>query len=233
MKRFTVSAVAAAALMVSAVSGMADARVTLDVASANVFRGSTLNDGLVVQPGLEVSLHGFTLGAWGNLDLDDYDGRVEKNQFGEIDLYASYAIPVDFATLSIGYIEYTYPGYAVEADREVNLGVGLDVLLNPQVTVSYGVDGGVDKSLHVGAGIGHSIALAEGFGLDLGATVAYVDIDGGESGFADYTVSAALTHGPFAASVTYIGQIDDDVLPDGPGAYDVDVVGMLSFALDL
>jgi uncharacterized protein (TIGR02001 family) len=232
MRQLRVSAVAAAALMMSAGMAMADARVTLDVASANVFRGATLNDGLVVQPGLEVALHGLTLGAWGNLDLDDYDGTVEKNQFGEIDLYASYAIPVDVATLSVGYIEYTYPGTeVVEADREVNVGVGLDVLLSPHVTVSYGVDGSVDKSWHVGAGIGHSIGLAEGFGLDLGATVAWVDPDEGKSGFADYTVTAGLSHGIFAASVTYIGQIDDKVLPDD--VYDVEVVGKLSLAIDL
>ncbi len=231
MRHFTVMAVAAAALMMSAGMAMADARVSLDVASANVFRGATLNDGLVVQPGLEVSLHGLTLGAWGNLDLDDYDGMVEKNQFGEIDLYLSYAIPVEFASLSVGYIEYTYPGSVVEADREVNLGVGLDLLLNPNVTISYGVDGGVKKSLHVGAGIGHSIGLAEGFSLDLGATVAWVDPDEGKSGFADYTVTAGLSHGIFAASVTYIGQLDDKVLTDDD--YDVKVVGMLSLAIDL
>ncbi len=227
--------VAAAALMVSAGAGLADdgARVTLDVASANVFRGATLNDGLVVQPGLEVTLYGLTFGAWGNLDLDDYDGTVEKKQFGEIDLYLSYAIPVDIATFNVGYIEYTYPGTVGKADREVQLGLGLDVLLAPSVTVSYGVDGSVNKSLHVGAGISHAIALTDAVGLELAAGVAYVDPDEGKSGFADYTLTAGLNFGILGASVTYIGQIDDKVLPDGPGAYDVEVVGKVSLALEL
>ena len=35
-----------------------------------------------------------------------------------------------------------------------------------------------------------------------------------------------------SASVTYVGQIDDDVLPDGAGAYDAEVVGMIGVGYD-
>lgn len=233
MKTYRLAAALTAGMMLAGAAGeaMADASVTLDIASAYVFRGITFNDGPVVQPGIEVTLHGLTLGAWGNLDLDDYDGAVAKKQFGEIDLYASYAIPVDILTLNVGYIEYAYPGSEGKADREVNLGIDLDVPLNPSVTVSYGVDGAVNKSWHVGAGIDHTVALTDGLGLDLGATVGYVNPDEGKSGFADFTVSAGLTYGPLTLSVTHIGQIDDKVLTDD--AYDVEVVGMLSLAFDL
>ncbi|MDP6631544.1 MAG: MltA-interacting MipA family protein, partial [Kiritimatiellia bacterium] len=54
------------ALMACVSVGMAaEASVSLDVASAYVFRGATLNDGLVLQPGLEISGLPVTLGVWG------------------------------------------------------------------------------------------------------------------------------------------------------------------------
>ncbi len=233
MKRFMTAVVAAAALVASTGRGLADAAVTLDVASAYVFRGVTFNDGLVVQPGLEVALYGVTFGAWGNLDIDDYDGTLEDGQFSEVDWYLAYGIPVGPVEIGLGYTEYTYPGAEGEADREVSLGVAADLPLAPELTFYYGVDGGIDKSWYVEAGIGHSFELADGVALDLGATIGYLNPDEGKSGFSDYSVSAGISYGVLGASVTYIGQIDDKVLPDGPGSYDVKVVGMLSLAFEL
>ena len=48
----------------------------------------------------------------------------------------------------------------------------------------------------------------------------------------DIAQSAGVSYSVVSASVTYVGQIDSDVLPDGAGAYDVDVYGMLSVAYD-
>jgi hypothetical protein len=156
------------------------------------------------------------------------------NQFQEVDLYGSYALPCKLMDLSIGYTEYLYPSGGGEADREVAVSAGksagpVDLALD----IYYGVDGGIEKSLYVeaSAGTGFDIGC---LGAELGASVGYADPDGGESGFANYTVSAGLGYGPIGASVMYIGQIDDDVLPDveDGGAYDVEVVGVLSAAVD-
>jgi len=230
--------IAAAALTAALLTGaarpvLADASVTLDIASAYVFRGITFNDGPVVQPGIEVTLHGLTIGAWGNLDLDDYDGAVEKNQFSEIDWYLAYGIPVGLAEIGIGYTEYTFPGAEGDAEREVSLGVGFDVPLAPELAVYYGVDGGIEKDLYLEAGLGHGFALMDGLELDLGATIGYLNPDEGKSGFSAWSLTAGLSYGMFGASVTYYGQLDDKVLPDGPGAYDVEIVGMLSLAIDI
>lgn len=206
--------------------------VGVDFSSAYVFRGITLNDGLVAQPSLEAGIFpGVTVGVWGNYDIDDYNGALDDGQFSEIDLYASYDIPVpcDVTSLSIGYTEYTYPQGA-EADREVSLSAGFDVPLAPSVAVYYGVDGAVDKNIYVEGGVGHDLDLAEGVGLSLGATVGYLDPDEGDSGFSHYTVGASLSYSFVSVGVTYIGQIDDDVLPDGEFAYDTEVVGTLSFS---
>jgi len=225
--------IVSAGMMMAAGSVLAGGSASLDLASAYVFRGVTFNDGLVLQPGVKVAEYGVTLGAWGNLDLDDYAGAVAENQFSEIDLYGSYALPVEAADISVGYTEYTYPGAEGEADREVSLSIGLKVLASPSVAVYYGVDGGIDKTLYIEGAVGHELELGEGIGLKLGATVGYVDPDGGTSGFSHFTAKAGLSYACLAASVTYIGQIDEEVLPDGAGAYDAEVVGVIGVSGDL
>lgn len=234
MKKMKVLSGVVAVVMMMAASAVygADASLSLDVASAYVFRGVTLNDGAVLQPGLEVSgLGGLTIGVWGNLDLDDYDGSLEKGEFSEVDIYASYALPVDLFDLSIGYTEYTYP-MGGNADREVGVSAGKSVgPVDLVADVFYGIDGGSEKSLYVELSAGTAFELGV-VGAELGAAVGYLNPDGGESGFSHFTVSAGVSYGPVGASVMYIGQIDDDVLPDGAGAYDVKVVGMLSAAFD-
>ena len=230
-----ITGVAAVALLVAPAAFAADVDVTVDVASAYVFRGDTLNDGPVVQPGLEVGLpYGLTVGVWGNFDLDDYDGALEKNQFSEIDVYVSYALPVELLDISIGYTEYTYPGAEGKADREIGIAFGYDLdLFEVGLGVFYGVDGGIDKQLFAELTVGTSYELAEDVSLDLGAGVGYLNPDEGKSGFSGYSLSAGVSYGVLGASVTYYGQINDDVLVDveDGGTYDVDVVGMLSLAL--
>ena len=203
----------------------------VDFASAYVFRGVTFNDEPVAQPYLEAGiLPGLTVGVWGNYDIGDYDGALAGDEFSEIDLYASYAIPVEGVDLSLGYTEYTYPNALLEADREVSLSAGLDLPLAPSIGVYYGLDGGIEENIYVEAGVGHDLDLAEGVGLSLGATVGYLEPDIGESGFHHYTVSATLGYGFVSAGVKYVGQIDDEVLTDDQ--YDVEVIGTLSLSTE-
>ncbi len=234
------------AVMMMAVSSVygAEASLSLDAASAYVFRGVTFNDGAVLQPGLEVGgLGGLTVGTWGNLDLDDYDGVVADGQFSEVDLYGSYALPCTLLDLSVGYTEYLYPSAGGDADREVGVSVGKGV--GPVALAAdfyYGLDGLIEKSLYVELSAGSEFELGC-LGAELGTAVGYVEPDEGESGFSHFTVSAGLSYGVIGASVMYIGQIDDDVLGDVVKAdaaqgvefgygYDVEVVGMLSAAVD-
>jgi uncharacterized protein (TIGR02001 family) len=234
----------------------AEAGVTMDLASAYVFRGETFNDGAVLQPGVEVGGMPIplTVGVWANLDMDDYGGTLEDGQFSEVDLYLSWALPAPGEKLSwsVGYTEYTYPGAAGDveagldeagepvaevgfgvADRELSLSLGLESLLSPALTVYYGVDGGIEDSLYAELAVGHDIAAGKAT-VSLSGTVAYADPDGGQDGFSNYTASLGVSYGCLAASVTYVGQIDDEVLVDveDGGAYDTDVYGKLSMAYE-
>lgn len=214
----------------------ADVTISLDVASAYVFRGSTFNDELVAQPGLEISGLPVVLGVWGNFDIGDYDNTLEEREFSEIDFYASYEVPLklELVSLSVGYTEYMYPTGAIDADRELSLGASFNVLLSPSLTIYYGMDGGIQKNVYVEAGVSHDIELNEKVTLGLEAALGYLSPDEGEDGLTHYTVSAGLSYDKFSASVTYVGQGDDDVLPDvdDGGTYDVKVFGTIGVAYD-
>ncbi len=214
----------------------AEVSASLDVASAYVFRGVTFNDGFVAQPGLEVS--GFsiplTIGVWANLDIGDYGGVVDGGQFSEIDLYGSADIPlsVDWLGLSVGYTECTYPSGGGKADREVNLTGELGLLLSPSFSVNYGVGGAIENSLYLELGLGHEIEWAESFSVGINAAMAYLKPDEGDGGFSHNALTAGVSYSLFSASLTYLGQVDDEVLPDGAGSYDVKVYGTVGVSYE-
>ena len=236
MKMVKAMVVAATVLTMGSGVYAAEASLSLDVASAYIFRGATFNDGVVVQPGLEVGgLGGLSVGVWGNLDIDDYDGAVLENEFQEVDLYGSYAIPVECMDLSVGYTEYLYPSGGGNADREIGVSAGVGVAgIDLGAGLFYGVDGGIEDSLYVELSAGTGFELTDDLGLDLGATVGYMSPDEGEDGFSHFTASLGLSYAAISAGVTYVGQIDDDVLPDveDGGAYDTEVVGTIGAGVE-
>jgi uncharacterized protein (TIGR02001 family) len=233
----------AAGLVVS--SSFAAVSTTLDLASAYVFRGATLNDGAVFQPGIEAS--GFeipeeygavALGAWANYDINDY-GAAPGSTFTETDWYISYSLPplVEGLDLFVGYTEYMYGGAA--RDEELNIGAGYEIAgVALGLTYYQGVGGLIGTSSYIEGAASYALDISEALSASVDATIGFADQDGGENGFQDYSIGATIG-GPLTESWswgltgTYIGQGDDKVLPDGVGAYDVDFVGMLSLACDM
>lgn len=244
-KIITTTLVAGLMASVAAAEGEVSATevsVTVDFASAYVFRGVTANDSSVLQTGLEATGFGLpegcgslTLGVWGNFDLGDNDGAQATSEFSEVDLYASYGLPslIDGVDLFVGYTEYIYAA-AGAADKELNAGLGFsvaDVALG--ATVYLGTGGGINGNEYFEFTAGYDLELSEELGASLGASAAYFDPDSGNSGWSDSSVSASLSYSvceswSIGASVTYIGQLDDDVLTDAQ--HEVDTVGMLSLA---
>lgn len=240
----------AAGLVASVATAGVD--VTMDVASAYVFRGVTFNDGPVFQPGIEASGLGMpeawgsvAVGAWANWDISDYDGNVPSSEYSEVDWYASYSLPafVDGLDLFVGYCEYTYPGLEGGADKEGNAGIGYEIAgIGLGYTIYFNVGNGA-KDLYNEFTLGWGYDISEELALGLGASAAYIAADEGDSGLADGSLSADISYAlgdvwSIGASVAYIAQLDDEILadtvyaPDGtivgdPG-YDVSVVGMLS-----
>lgn len=236
-------------------TALAGVTTTLDLASAYVFRGVTLNDGAVLQPGIEAS--GFdmpeewgavAIGAWGNYDLDDYKPNgVSGSEFQETDWYGSYSLPelVEGLDLYIGYTEYTYTYGTNSRDKEMNFGAGYEISgVYLDLAWYQGVGGGIGTQAYIELLAGYALDVSDELSASIDASIAYLDPDdssAADSGFHNYSiggsVSYALTDAWSAgASVAYIGQGDDDVLGDstaGSAGYDVEFVGMIGVACEM
>lgn len=214
-----------------------DGTFGVDVVSAYVFRGATINDELNVQPALGGTFYGVGLGTWASLNTD-------ASQFDEIDFTASYALPLGDLPfgLALGYTEYTYPTAVVEseveggaasglaADREVSATVSLNTVLAPSLLVAYGIEGPfLDEGLHIALGVKHTQELAAGVSATGKGTLAYEAGDNfAENGFSYGQVSLSAGKGPVSIGVDYIIETDKDVID-----VDEEIVGKASFALPL
>jgi uncharacterized protein (TIGR02001 family) len=249
MRRIIAITTATGILAAVAATAIAETSVNLDLASAYVFRGYTLNDEAVFQPGIEASGLGlpeeiglFTVGAWGNYNIGDYGGKINDNEFSEIDWYASYTAPIDLLDLYIGVIDYTFPGLDSTEDVELYIGAAYDLggfglLANVYRGVSGSALGGV-ATVELGAEFG--LDFTEQFSGLVAADVRYVDGSKSGYGWNDGTISAALDFAlsenwSVYGSLTYIAQLDDTVLRDERSVgneiirngYDVEVLGMV------
>lgn len=231
-----------AAVLAAGIAGAADVSLSGDFASAYVFRGTTLNKGLVFQPGASIS--GFpipeqygsvTAGIWGNYDIDDSDGAVTKNTFSEVDYYMSYALPVEVVDLSATYTYYGYP-HGGTADQEIALSVGKgigDTGLYASLTANYGVAGAVDGSWYIQGALSYEKSLSDALTFKAGVNMAYAiqkdDADGFNDAGAKVGLSYALNDNwSINGSLNYVAQLDDKVLTDAE--YDVPVFGTLGLS---
>ena len=70
-----------------------------------LFRGNVLG-GLSVQPWVEFTSYGFTLGAWGSYGSGTYDNFTDNSTNKELDLFLSYTTPGDYVTLKVTHFYY-------------------------------------------------------------------------------------------------------------------------------
>ncbi len=168
--------------------------VDLDLFSSYVWRGLTLTNKPVAEPGLWVSFPAgnasITVGGWANIDLGQYDdidddisesGGTSSFNLSEFDPYAEISFPAGKATLTGGVLGYIYPNDLDDApngglDSEANTlevygKLGFDVPLSPELSVYYDVD--KIKGAYIEANLGHSIAAGEAVSIDLGAAAGF------------------------------------------------------------
>ena len=203
---------------------------TVDFASAYVFRGATVNDGFVIQPGVEGEVAGLTVGAWANIDMDN----VGADQVSEIDLYVAKDLgSVAGWDVSAGLCEYTYPGaadsaVAEENDGETELSIsasgsvsGFDLSVSAYADIS---DSSTPGYYEISTGGSTSLA---GIALDYGIATGYFDGDTDATtglGFASYSLSYDTGAGTISA--IYIDEMDDEIVA-------VDETVVLSFGMSL
>lgn len=159
-KFFVLAAIALMAAVTTASTAAAEMSASADVLSNYVWRGQKLSDDKgVVQPSLDATYRGFGFNYWANIDL-------EEGENTETDITLSYGRSEGALWYSVGYIHYGLDG--ADDTQEVYLSAGYDTLLSPSVTLYYDFDEG-DGAFLV-ASVGHSIAIADGVDLNLGAS---------------------------------------------------------------
>lgn len=155
-----------------------------------VWRGFDLSGAKpVVQGGVDLSLKGFTLSYWSN--LQQTDGKMT-----ETDVTLSYAYQVTpLVTLTGGNIHYSLVG---EDTNELYLKAAVNTLLNPTVAVYWDYFQASKAGLFYTASVGHTFALTDKLGLNLGALASYnQDSDfsvGDYNAWHDYELSASLAY---------------------------------------
>ncbi len=202
----------------------ADATLNLDVNSAYVSRGYTYNDGLVLQPSLDVLKGGFDVNVWGNMDVSDYNDTLDSWQFSELDLAVYYSHSFDKLTLTGGIIEYFFPQTDVSGGgkntEELYLGASLALVdgLSLGLIVYYDYDE-YDETCYSNLGLTYSKSINPKLGVTAGVYAGYLDQDEqfGESGFKDYKLSLKASYAltdtiGLGANINYTDAIDDDVL---------------------
>jgi uncharacterized protein (TIGR02001 family) len=181
--------------------------VGLDLASAYVFRGMTVNKNPALQPSLKLQSGGLTVGAWGNRALDAEENEIEQ----ELDAFASFDIPLDALTVSLGYTEYMYPDSDYDNDQELMVRLSLSGFLNPSLAAFRGVGGGILDSSYYELGLKQEIFTRNDMSGTLGGTLAWLDRETGEDGLSHFTVSAGLAYKLVAVSAHYAVETDEEV----------------------
>ena len=208
--------VALVAFAVNASTALAaDADATLEVNSDYVFRGSAVSDDVAVHPTVAVSHEGFTFTTWAWWDTDS----STDTDMNEVDLILEYALPIEEANVSVGWIEYLYPEGGT-SDREISVSVsGNDIPLNPVLSAYFGLEGSVDSDIYVNLAVSHEVPVGDA-SLTVTAAAGWQDDDmSGQDGLADGRVNASLSMEiaegtSVSAQVEYNTNLDDDVIAD-------------------
>ncbi|TLM66396.1 MAG: hypothetical protein FDZ69_06165 [Deltaproteobacteria bacterium] len=151
-----------------------DARANIGVFDKYLWRGIDLSDSTAVTQGaVELSAGGFTLGAWGNAQLED-DGLYDGGQVNEVDLTVDYTFNVtELATVSVGNITYILDD--LEDTNEAYAGVTVNTLLSPTLTVYYDWDEAEENGLFYTASVSHTFDPCSYAAVNVGALVSYND----------------------------------------------------------
>jgi len=173
--------------------------VDLAFVTKYVWRGMLLTDGPVFQPGATLGYKGASIGVWGNLDLDNVNDNA--GEFNEIDLTLDYTHTINEFSLSGGLIYYDFPNTDFRSTLELYVSGGVDILLQPCITVYFDVDQA--QGIYGTLGLSHSFDLPDSesvsWSLDLATSVGlgssqYVDFYFGidDAAFTDFYAEGSL-----------------------------------------
>ncbi|MCX8021984.1 MAG: hypothetical protein N2745_04345 [Syntrophorhabdaceae bacterium] len=141
-----------------------------------IFRGYEIGrSGLVIQPSVNLSLSGFSLSIWGNLDTNQRNTKTAtfanefKKGWNETDLIMSYTYEIKKLSLSGGYIYYG-TRYADETE-ELYLSASYGTLFNPTITIYRDITN--YKGTYMNFNLSHSFPIYKDITIDVGGSAGY------------------------------------------------------------
>jgi hypothetical protein len=151
-----------------------EASASLGLFDKYLWRGIDLSDSTAVTQGaVEVSAGGFTLGAWGNAQLED-DGAYQGGEINEVDITLDYTLDVnDLLSVSVGNITYVLEDLG--DTNEAYVGATINTLLSPTLTAYWDWDQAEENGLFYTAAVSHAFEPCDFAAINLGALVSYND----------------------------------------------------------
>lgn len=203
---FLIAATALSATALPSVSFAQDTTIGIDYVTEYVFRGVSFADE-AIQPYVETSFGDLTVGVWASIATGD--GKDVAGD--EIDIYASYSIPVNSEayTLDAGVTYYHFPSggslFATDGGSagtyEASLSAGFNAPFEPSLTAYYDL---TLEAFTLEGGLSHSIPVTDVFSLDTGLTAGLVEGDGGVS-YQYGSLSASLGYALSDTVSAYVG----------------------------
>ncbi|MBW2451926.1 MAG: hypothetical protein JRE16_10150 [Deltaproteobacteria bacterium] len=171
--------------------------------SEYLWRGFGLSGSMpVMQGGMDLSFMGVTLSYWTNVQLKSDSGEgYRSGEATENDFVIDYTHDFgELVSVSVGNIYYMLDGdYNDLPDtNELYLGVALNTILEPSLTMYYDWDEAEENGMFYTASVGHSLDIMENLSLSLGALVSYNDESdysiGDYSEWHNYELSAGIDY---------------------------------------
>ena len=183
----------------------------------------------VLQMGTDISAKGFTFSYWTNTQLSSGVNNAlglefKHDEVTETDIILDYSFDAsELLSVSVGDITYNFN--AEGNTHELYLGLALNTILAPSLTIYYdwdaaknaAADGSDLAGMYYTLSFGHDLELAENLGLSLGAAVNYND----ESPFVgeytelhNYELSVGLSYALNEQVSIDASAIDSDAISD-------------------
>lgn len=155
-------------------AGEKDWSISIDntFVSKYIWRGQNLSNTASWQPGVTFGYKGLSVSSWSNVAHTAFgDSDVLGNHWTEHDLTVDYGFSLgEKVAVNVGYINYAFPNFTDgRYTNEIYGSVGFDTILAPTFAVYGDMHNG--EGMYYNFGIGHSVPLGKGAGLNLSAAV--------------------------------------------------------------
>ncbi|GJM43635.1 MAG: hypothetical protein DHS20C21_04770 [Gemmatimonadota bacterium] len=138
-----------------------------------VWRGQTLSDDVVTQPSATVSAFAVSGNLWGNVALGE--GVEGSFDLDEVDFTLSYDRRLGPVDVTVGWIEYVFPGADTNGTREVYGTIGFETVYGLGVGLAAFRDVGEVNGVYSALSLGRQFALDRSVALEVELTSSWAD----------------------------------------------------------